>query len=810
MKNALKRNLLTVSGLTLIIASGAAVAQETEPTESRLETITVTAQAREQSLADVPISVSAVDAAKLQETATARVEDLQYLVPNFTMTETGIGTNLFSRGIGSGINQAFEQSVAMFVDGVHYGRAQQARMPFLDLQRVEMLRGPQSILFGKNAVAGALNITTAKPTSELEGFVNASYEFENQEAVIEGAVSGPITDRVRGRVAMRYRDMEGFVENLTLGRDEPQREDFFIRGTLEADLTDNLTARLKLENGTYDVKGRNIEIQGEIPAAAGPFTGLTYAQILTGVFGADASVANNTFDRKRSSNGDFSENTQDTAVLSFDWSIGEFTLTSTTAYTNFESDELCDCDFTGASIFNAALQEEYEQISQEFRLTSPVGERFDYIAGAYLQTSEHVFRDQIIVPVDSVLGPAVNASAPGAGTVILGTQAAREANVDADVLSAFAQFNWHMNDALTLQLGGRFTQEDKDGDRTIEIVDLDFNALPAAQITAPAVYAGVFGISSSNLANLGPTGAALIGLLGEHPVEASRSESQFSPDVKLIWEPNNDLLLYASWAQGFKSGGFDFRANNRSFYSSMAESFEFEDEQATNYEAGGKFTLAGGNAQLNFAAFFTEFEDLQVSIFDGVLGFNVGNAASAEIMGLEVDGRWAVTDNWTLSSSVALTDFEFIDFQNGQCYFGATPDVDLNGDGTPELCDYSGNSNQLVSDVQGTLAADFEYPLFASLNLVGSVNAFYTSEYDASATFDPALVQDAYTTLNLRLGVQSDDGWSVAVLAKNITDEDILQFGGDVPLSGSSFGAKSNYAFYNVGRTVAVQAGYRF
>ena len=810
-----KLNLLATTCFATIVLPFAAQAQDQNPNgetaERRtLQVVTVTAQAREQSVNDVPISVSAVDGVKLQESGTSRIEDIQFLVPNLTFTETGIGTNLFSRGIGSGINQAFEQSVAMFIDGVHYGRAQQTRQPFLDLERVEMLRGPQSILFGKNAVSGALNISTAKPSDTFEGFVNASYEFENEEAILEGAISGPLSDRVRARVAARFRDMEGYIENLTLDRSEPQREDFFIRGTLEADVTESLTATLKLETGSYDVVGRQIEIQGEQPAAAGPFTGLTYAQILTGAFGADASVLNNTPDFQRSSNGDFSNNTQDTALLSLDWGVGDHQLISTTAYTNFENDELCDCDFTGATVFNAALQEEYEQFSQEIRLISPAEGSFDYILGAYYQTSEQKFTDQIVVPTNSVLGPAINASAPGAGNLVLGTQAAREANVDNDVWSVFGQFNWHFSEAWTLQLGGRFTEEDKTGDRTISIVDLDFNALPAAQVTAPIVYANLFAISSTNLANLGPTGAFFLGELGEHPVSGTRNESQFSPDVKLLWEPNNDLLFYASWAQGFKSGGFDFRANNRSVFPTLSESFEFEDEQATNYELGGKLTLAGGTVQLNATAFFTEFEDLQISIFDGTLGFNVGNAASAEIMGVEADGRWAVNDNWELSGSIALTDFEFLDYQNGQCFFGATPNVDIDGDSVADLCDFTGNSNQLVSDVQGTLALNFDYPVFDNMNLVGSADVFYTSEYDASSTFDPALVQDAYAMLNLRAGLESDAGWSIAVLAKNVTDESILQFGGDTPLAGSSFGVKSNYAFYNSGRTIAIQAGVRF
>ena len=144
----------------------------------------------------MPVSISAVTGDTITEAAIQKAEDIQFLVPNFTLTETGIGTNAFVRGIGSGINQAFEQSVGTYIDGVY-------------LERVEVLRGPQSILFGKNSVAGALNITTAKPTDAFEGSLMASYEFENTESIVEGIVSGPISDRVRYRVAARSRISTG-------------------------------------------------------------------------------------------------------------------------------------------------------------------------------------------------------------------------------------------------------------------------------------------------------------------------------------------------------------------------------------------------------------------------------------------------------------------------------------------------------------------------------------------------------------------------------------------------------------------------
>ena len=817
MTSRIARIFFALSGSVAMLAAAATTAFAQDDGRTLLDEITVTAAYREQGLQDVPVSVSAVTGDMITNVGLQKAEDIQFLVPNFSVTETGIATNIFIRGIGSGINQGFEQSVGTYIDGVYYGRAQQARSPFLDLERVEVLRGPQSILFGKNSVAGALNITTASPSDEFEGSFFASNEFEDGEMILEGMLSGPFSDTLRARVAVRSRELDGYMTNATLNRDEPNREDWTVRGTLQADLTPDLTATLKVEVGEFDVTGRHIEIVNEQPAAApSPFAGLTYSQALVGGFAQDPSVLNVVQDGVRSSNGDFSNNESTGFVLTLDWALGELELKSISAFSDFEYDELCECDYTGATVFNAALQEQYEQFSQEFRLSSPLRDDYDYIAGLYYQTSEHNYADQILVPGNSVLVPALNGNPllpPGSGSAVAATRAGRLAKVDADVLSAFAQFNWHVSDTFTLQLGGRVTNDERDGRRTLNILALDGSPLPPAQGSAPVIYSAVFRITSEELvalAAVSPTAAGLLARDGTLPVSGARDTTKFSPEVKGVWDVNDDMMLYVSAARGFKSGGFDFRANNRGVSATMAQSFEFDDEEATSFELGGKFSLAGGAAEINAAAFFTDFEDLQISIFDSGLGFNVGNAATAEILGLEVDGRWAASEYLTITGGFAVTDFEFTNFENGQCYVGQTPNVDFDGNGTPELCSYTGNSNQMVSDFQGNVAFNFAFPVFDDMELTAIADVFYTSEYDASAAFDPALIQDGYSMFNLRLGLGPVEGnWEIALLGKNLSDEKILQFGGDTPLA-STLGFKSNYAFYSRGRTLTLQGVLRF
>ncbi len=204
-----------------------------------LEEVIVTAQVREQSLQDVPVSVSAMSGEKMMEAGINRMEDLQAYVPNLTVTESGISTDIFIRGIGTGMNQGFEQSVGMYVDGIYYGRAQLARAPFLDLARVEVLRGPQNILHGKNSIAGAINLVTASPSEEFEGLISALYEPEFDEKVFDLMLSGPVSDTVGLRFATRLRETGGYIEDPFLSMDVPQYDQATFRGKLRWEASDH-------------------------------------------------------------------------------------------------------------------------------------------------------------------------------------------------------------------------------------------------------------------------------------------------------------------------------------------------------------------------------------------------------------------------------------------------------------------------------------------------------------------------------------------------------------------------------------------
>jgi iron complex outermembrane recepter protein len=824
-----------------------------------LEEVVVTAQLREQSLQDVPVSVSAIGGEKMMEAGLSKIEDLTAYVPNFTMSESGIGTDIFIRGIGSGENQGFEQSVGMYVDGISYSRAQLARAPFLDLARVEVLRGPQNILLGKNSVAGAISITTADPSEYFEGHTQVTYEPDVNERIVDLILSGPISDTLGFRFAVRKRDLDGHIYNLVLDRDEPERDELTLRGKLKWDVRDDISASFKVELGSFDVDGRASEIITNYPSTSTTpiFTGRTYGEImyntqfpgvdglgaLTGVLPqpildllqlqgsgniidiqGDPGVLNNTADRKRHSNGDYSYNDTQNFTAKVDWFYDDHVFTSITGVMAYQYDEDCDCDFTGAPLFQVLFEEEYRQFSQEFRWISPAGEKVEYIAGTYFHKSELDFFDSIYLPSDIIpqlvnasdlleggargdIDPAANASSVfevlgigDAGNALRGIRTPRNFTTDTLIASAFMQATWNLSDYWRLTLGGRYTWENKKGSRKMEFTFDDGTVQPIGEVD---------------------TAAAVSFAAERHSLKGERSESQFAPLLNVQWDVNEAIMAYFSASRGFKSGGFDARSNaspsdeptpiNPSAPTGTNQqvligSFEYEEEKATTFELGAKTSLFDGVAELNIALFRTEFKDLQVSIFDGTLGFNVGNAASAISQGLELDGRMALTEHLVLSGGLAFLDFEFKDHPFGTCRQDQEPD---NPNGIN--CDYSGKTNQYVADYSGNILLAYERPITQGLMLRANLDAVFTDEYYASQSIDDRVKQDAYIQYNGRIGVSSIDGdWELALLGKNLSDELVVIYAADAPTGKTITGATAHHAFINPPRTFALQASYHW
>jgi outer membrane receptor protein involved in Fe transport len=573
-------------------------------------------------------------------------------------------------------------------------------------------------------------------------------------------------------------DTDGYTENLTRDEDGPTRDETSIRGVLDVALTDNLDASLKVQYDSFDNTGRNIEI---INGPGGE--GNTYGDALVGL-GADASVLNQEADYKRSANNEeFSNNDVTSVALNVNYGLDNGSeLTFITGYLAYEYDELCDCDFTGADIFNLQSQEDYSQYSQEIRFTSPGGETFDYIVGAYAQHSELTFNDNLAIGADSVLGLPLG----GLLKPVTSTSAPRELNQDATEWSVFAQATWNITDRFRAIVGGRYSDEKKEADKTLAFKELDGSEMDDAR------HAEV-----SDLLNR-------VFKVYEMDLEEERSKSNFAPMATVQYDLTDNMMTYATVSSGFKSGGFDARSNNTPNPTDGSDpgAFEFDDEQALNFEAGIKSRLLDGRATLNMAVYRTEYDDLQVSVFDGTLGFNVGNAAGAVSQGFEIDGRIRATEHLTFSTSIAYLDFEFEDYENGPCRYEQKADV---------TCDQSGETNQFVSPWTVNLMTEYVRPIGNSgVELLANLDLLYKDSYYTAGNLEEDTKQQGYTTVNARIGLGGEDGsWDVALVGKNLSDETVVSYSADSPLSGT-LGFKSQYGIVEAPRTIALQGGYRF
>jgi len=770
-----------------------------------LDEVVVTAQKREESLRDVPLSVEAVSGEKLADIGVVRLDDMKSYVPNLQITETGIANNIYIRGIGSGLNQGFEQSVSTYMDGIYRGRGHQSRMPFLDLSRVEVLRGPQPILFGKNAVAGAINLVAAQPTKEFEGMARLSRDLELDETVANLMLSGPLTDTLGGRVAVYHRHSDGYIGNATLGTDEPRRNEFGARAILRATPSDALDISLRVEGGKYDTDGRQIEIFGETPITVGALAplNLRYSQIIGGAVpsfitqGRSASALNNTIDHVRSSNGDRSNTDNFESGLTVNYRLpGDVTLTSVTGYSHYKLDEICDCDFVGATIFTAGVGEEYDQYSQELRFTSPTGGTFSWIGGLFWQRYELDENDYLYVPPTSLV-MSVLAQNPALGSTPQARAAAaslfsnaanpRVFAQNSKLYSAFAQGTWKLSDSFNITAGGRLTKEDKNGYRI-------------TRLTA--------GMGGPDLATAAPAPLrpfvlplfnSVLGIV-PHSVAGDRSETNFSPMVNFQYRPTEESMYYLSLSRGYKSGGFDARSNKPP---SAGGSFEFKDEKATTYELGLKSGL-GSSAEINADVFFTDYKDLQTSAFDGAIGFNVGNG-TAQVKGVELETRWKPSRQLLITGSVAYLDFEWKNYQ-GQCYFDrllAAPTV--------SNCDYSGRTNQLAPKFTGYISGEYSWDVGSNLELHLRSDVVHSSKYLQSLNLDPMATQPSYTKLNARLALgDANDRWEVALVGRNLTDKTTISYAGDTPLAFRLFSARSYYGFVDPPRALAIEGQIKF
>lgn len=775
MQNSVK--VMTFCGLYFWVCYTGANEQPKD-TETRLEVIEVTSQKVVQNIQDVPVSVTAISGSLIAEHAIDNLHELSAYVPNLTIADSLINTYIYMRGIGSGSNRAFEQSVGMFIDGVYMGRDRQYRAPFFDLARVEVLRGPQGVLLGKNTIAGALNLTTQGATAGVPASGNMAVEWvpKYRQFSISAVFDSGLTDDLGMRIAYKTQSGDGYMHNLNLDQQQPAQDEELLRLSWHWQIQDYTQARLKLERSEFKSEGTSFQMIKLQPLA--PLS----RHLSSAVFPDFADKFETRPDWQHSTDEQILPELRDTstdlAVLNLEHSLQDAVLSSVTGYSGYQTLEFRDGDISPVPLVGLADQHYFEQFSQEFRFHTTADKPLNYIAGLFFQKADLALDYWADVNVDPARGLVSNlmttlpatwfdpAAMPGLSLWELGLRPEHVNRTiafqqDTKTSSAYLQANWQFHPLWQLVPGGRYTSERKSASRAGMLATYGSGSY------RDAVPASVNTLVTARLLNIATPLAYY---------QADRNESTFTPSLKLLFDSTPELMFYASAERGYKAGGVNAAAE------ATATNQQFEQEEATGFELGMKSDSVDGRLRFNLAAFHTIFDNLQVTSWNGY-GFDVGNAAEAVTRGIELDSQARLSAQWTMTAALAYLDSYYVDYLTGPCTAlviatrGVASPCDLTGKTTPYAPEWSGNVFFHYS-TQWSDAIEFR----------SSFNFNYSSAYFLDADLDQELMQQSYLTLGARLAlVSTDDSWELALVGKNLSNQAVLLAGQDIPLIAGGY-----------------------
>jgi outer membrane receptor protein involved in Fe transport len=791
-----------------------------------LEEIIVTATKRAEGLQEVPIAISVIDGQQIENKSINSIEDLSRYIPNVHMGEASTGTQIFIRGIGSGVNYGFEQSVGTFVDGVYFGRGRSARGQFLDLERVEILKGPQSTLFGKNTIAGALNITTAQPTEEFQGYVSAGYTSELEAQTITAMVSGPLSDSVRGRLAVRSYEDKGYVNNLAAdGEDGPQKDSVYARATLAIDVNEDWTATIKAEHGFMDVIGRQaLTAQTDTSLATGGGAALYGTPF--GATNFEAGFGYTSYTQNVRDMPIYDDNESNIFQVTFDGALGEHGIKAVMGYTDYEFNNSLDSDFSPLKLINRGRNERHEQLSAEFIISSPSDDKFEYLTGAFYQTEElsnerysHVDLSAV-APIQAGIFGLLNAPNPNLGGAsfaaavlggnlspathngILDATAMNSFQQESDSWSVFAEGTFHVSESFRITAGLRYSEDEKEMSKIATSTYLNDWLLAngyADQVTdTPRMPLPALNLVYKNALNLAAA----------HSYTRQREEDHVTGHVNFQWDMNNDAMVYLEIGNGYKAGGFDedngLGREVETVGGVTDDLADFEDESVETVELGAKIELADGRGRLNIAAYMSTYEDVQVSTFDGNAAFVVGNAAESEVQGIETDVLFRLTEEITLNGAFAYLDATYKSFPGAGCNLAQTL---VAGRGCTQ--DLSGKPLQFAPEYTANVGINYGTQLSSGLFLSASLDYNWSDDVIVAADLDENLIQNSFGKLNARIAIAAGDQWQIAVIGKNLTSEDTFMWGNDIPLGPQGFNG-SYFKMIDPPRTVQLTARMNF
>jgi len=735
------------------------------PDAEGLETVVVTATRSRDSIAKTPISVTVTRDQQLRETNIKNIESLSSRLPNAQLALTPTNSFLFVRGLGTGGVRSAEQSVGIFVDNVFLGRPQAALFDFLDVEQVELLRGPQGALLGKNTVAGALNIKTASVARKPEGYLELLDGSEGQQRV-RGAYSSALSDTLAARIAYSETRDDGTLYNTTQDRLDLARPGRAGRAKLQWTPGEDWDIGLSLQSARLRQTGDSQEL-----SRASEQTLAIYRRYDPET-SADITDGQTQTDHRQS--GAVIHGDDLIASAKRQLGTGSILLTIGASEQNTVAD--LDLDISPVPLLSLPSVENYGQRSVELRYNQPVGWGQYTLGAAYFQSDLDLQVDidafanganGFVAPlIDQTTGLPVGGLASQTldtllgvgGLEPLGSGRSRHHLIQRqESTSGFGIVRWDVLERLRLQLDGRLTRETKRGDQSI-------------------VFSGV-------------TGPALGRILGEQEYRllAKRGETDFSPRFSTLFQISRPLSSYLTLAQGFKSGGFNNLA-------AVRERAEFKGEQSYTAEAGLRLKNEAGFSGA-LSVFRTRFKNLQVAALDGT-EFFVGNAARARTQGVELSARWRSSFGLSLGSELGYLDARYDQYTN------APARADSNEDSQ----DLSGRVLQRAPKFSGSVQADFATLLpFVRLPAAIGVVAEGASSQFLNIDLDPIDSQPGYLRYNAFAGLSDrSQSFTLRLIGRNLTNEHVRREAADVAVVGA----------HSVGlfppRSLAAELGYRF
>lgn len=760
---------VSVSALVMagVLGASPALAQQTDPGATQVEDIIVTATKREERLIDVPVAVTAVGGEQLENSGVTDIRELTGLAPSVQFQTPGGGadSSIRVRGIGTtSTNPGLESAVGVVIDGVARARTGVALSELGDLERIEVLRGPQGTLFGRNTSAGLINVVTKTPDTSAFG-VRAEATYGNYNDIrVAGSINIPLSDTAALRVEGSKETRDGFYPDANSDEELDNLNRAFVRAKLLYRPSDRMRWMFSAD---YTTREENCCVA--VLAIAGPTYNLVNS--LSAARGNIGYTSTDPFDREASKTRG-RRNQEDITDYGFsaqgDIDLGWGQLTTITAYRSWEAWRSQDFDHSGADLGFFApngLHQGFDVFTQELRLAGSNG-RLDWLVGAYY-SDERVLNDSayrmgadypLIYGGAATFKPATLAAfTPGDGARGIGKQDGRD-------MSVFTHNIFHVTDKLSVTAGLRYTNNRKE----INFYGENFNpacgvAIAGADAAGVTRFCAAFWDTRFNVA-------------GDSD---ERTETATTGTLNIGYKFSEQLNSYLSYSRGYKSGGYNFdRAGFTTPATPNARDLAFQEETVDAYELGLKGEFFDRSLRVNFAAFHQTFSGFQLIEYTGI-NFIVRSLDEAITKGAELEITWKPMAGVTLTNGLTYTD----------AYYPVSA-----GNST-----YSGKEMEQSPDWVNVSSATWEFPIGSSLTGVAYIDARYASEF-FSGGFDPNRIQKAFTTANARFSLRSANGdWAVDLWGRNIFDQDYYR-----RVIPATFQAGSYSAFLGDPRTYGI------